>query len=222
MSVSTKSIDKYFEFCKENFPNSYWNTTNKKDKKAEFFRNIDKSIELLKILIGSHTVSENSIELIHDSLNFLKRILFCAPINDKVIYSSIMRGLCESLLRIAYSSLFPDITYTLINNMKYRELNETISAHPIISTIMNKETRKILDFYGKYSNELHNKNKDHTNDIRFLSEILTNSTGINPDKLSSDSQCILDYCQKVLFFVFKIDEKSLSHSAKSRLVNIMR
>lgn len=222
MAVSTKSIDKYFEFCSENFPNSYWNATNKKDKKKDFFRNINKSIELLNILIGLHTVPENSKELIHDSINYLKRILFCAPINDTVIYSSIMRGLCESLLRIVYSSIFQDIHYNIINQMKYRELNETLSTHPIISTIMNKETKRILGFYGKYSNEVHNKKRDNKNDIRFLSEILTNESGINPDKLSSDSQCVLDYCQKVLFYVFKIDEKSLSYSAKSRLVSILK
>lgn len=222
MTTSNTIIEKYFEFCEENFPKSYWNSHNGKTKKIIFFKNINKSIELLKLLNGLKQTSENAKDLILDSVNYLKRILYCAPINDKIIYSSIMRGLSESLLRIAYSSIFPTESSDKIRLLKYRDLNESINNNALISTIMNKETKKILDFYGKYSNELHNKSKDSSNEIRFLSDILSNKSGINPDKVSSDSQSILDFCQKVLFFIFKIDDKSLSYSDKSKLILILK
>lgn len=220
--IATTKVYNYFDFCSDNFPNSYWNSDIKRNKKIDFFININKSIELLMLIKGINLISDNSKDLMSDCENYLKRVLYCAPINDKMIYSSVMRGLSESLLRTVYSSIFPEETCNKIRSIQYRSLNDEIRGHPILSTIMSTEVNKILNFYGIYSNDIHNKKGSNSNNIRFLSDILTSQSGINPDKLSSDSQSILEFCQKVLFFAFNITDKTLSHTEKSKLEEILK
>jgi hypothetical protein len=205
----------YFDFCLEYFPKSVWNNGKSISNKKSFFNNVNKSIHFLTVLNGIGRLPDRSKPFITDSIILLKRSLYCAPINDILLYAAVMRGLSESLLKIAYSAIDMELSIEKVRTVKYRNMTDILMGDAMFSTFMGKETSAIMNLYGKYSEEIHGTKAYY--DVKFLSQLMKKEGSLDYNKLKSESQQILFYCQKYLFALFNIDDSKLSFTNKSIL-----
>lgn len=215
--IIEKELELYKEFCNENFPYSIYN----KGLKVSYIESIYKSLEAIDIYEGTNEIngSDTSLKFIRDLEYLLINLLYVLPVNNSLIYSSVLRAITEICLRICYASQFKLVGYDKINKLGFRELDESLKKCYSIFFLSNDNYNKIKDRFGSYSKTIHNQGVKPT--LNFLEDCIKVKQ-IDSNKMEQDINVITTFCLRTLPVIFNISDSTLSTAQKLRLAKLMK
>ncbi|ETJ11788.1 hypothetical protein [Staphylococcus sp. DORA_6_22] len=201
--------NKYKLFLEKNFPHSSILKNNNHIKLYKWIYKIDISTDIFLSKLNNNMVSSTLLERFRD---ILYRFLIIIPLNDAYSSNFYMRLITENILKIVYS-LYSTNTLEDIDKIKYRHLNSKLKEIYKNDTYIKSDTDNLFSFYGKYSNEVHNKN--YIANIKDM-ESLINEESTLLNSIFQDFCSMLTIYQKILIYKLQLSQVDLNTSQKLR------
>lgn len=215
--IIEKEIELYRDFYRENFPhNNFMNSI-----KKSCIENVYKCLEAIDIYEETSEINDhdNSLKFLRDLEYALINFLYTLPLNNKFLYSSVLRAIMEICLRICYSSQFKLVEYDKINKMSFRDLDETLNSCYNVSFLCNENFKKIKERFGLNSKIIHNQGAKPS--LNLLEDCIKVKQ-IDNNKMEQDINVINTFCMRTLPVIFSINELTLSTAQKIRLEKLIK
>lgn len=208
-------MKEYEKFIKEYFPTASY------DEKLETLylyiceNNYMTDIYIKYLSKDKEYLSEEKIVFLRRYKIGLNKLLIYILINDTIGINACMRYCIEQLLKFIYS-IYINKNVDEINRVSYRFLKEELNKININSDKLNK----LYSYYGKYSNEIHDKQTTVTNEMSYLKDILISSNYFIKS-VNQDIDKILESYHKIMIDIFQIKEMELSVSERRGLATLL-
>ncbi|WP_462392618.1 hypothetical protein [Clostridium cadaveris] len=157
-------------------------------------------------------------------LEFLKRyrihfnnLLLYIPINECNCINFCLRAMVENLLKFLYSVYF-DGSLNSITVCKFRDIKEGLNKLETNIFIDKVEIQRLLSYYGKFSNSIHDKNFDNKTQLDYMESIIRFNQ-LDLEELDSNLINILNIYEVFVGNIFEISERTLSIGEALRLKN---
>nr|WP_302597955.1 hypothetical protein [uncultured Cellulosilyticum sp.] len=160
-------------------------------------------------------LSEEKIVFLNRYKIGLNKILIYILINDTIGINACMRYCIEQFLKFTYS-IYINKSVNEINKVSYRFLKEELNK----TSIDSGELKKLYSYYGKYSNEIHDKQTVLTNEMSYLETILV-TPNCFIESVNQDISKILRSYHKIMIDIFQIKEMQLSAAERIGLENLL-
>lgn len=215
-------MSEYKEFIKKHFPHSGMIN----DRHLELIYSRICENNLVTDIYEKYIRNEEHNSSISCHLLFLQRyknqfnkILLYIPLNDISSVNFCMRVTIENLLKFLYSVYFNKELQD-INILSFRHIKEDLNSLET-ELFINKDKINILtNFYGVFSNLVHEKINKNQSQLRYLENIIEEGE-LNLGELDDRLLKTLNAYEELLFNIFKISEKTLSASEILRLKNTL-
>lgn len=149
-------------------------------------------------------------------LQFNKLLIYIA-LNEETGINFCIRSTIEYLLKFIYSLYF-DNTVDNINKISFRNIKDDFKDfYDTKLNINENELKKLLTYYGKYSNSIHGK-EDDDGSLEYMGEIIK-SKHYDFNKLDETLQQILDSYEIIMKEIFDFDEYPIASTELFRIKN---
>ena len=217
MKIDNEKYMNYLNFVNSNYPNSDWGDS-KKEK--TIYMNISNYLSCLDIYTSVNHKKCIHSDLLDDLIVLLRHYLFLLPLKNPISYHAIMRAICETIMKIMYSSIYPNETSESIRKLNYRYLSETIDSDVTLKSIVGENTLKIKNSYASSSNQIHSKTGFSQFNAPYLAN-LWSSSFLSIDTMKNDSSTIYEFISKSIYVLNKYDSNDFGHNQKNILLNMI-
>lgn len=214
--------NEYKEFIERNFPNS--GVIENKFINSIYLRVCENN--LITNIFQKYILKNNPTNM-HYELLFLKRyqiqfnkILLYMPLNEYSGISFCVRSMLEYLLKFIYS-IYINKSKDIINRCSFRHMKEDLNK---LELDLEKEKEKLnilFNYYGKYSNLIHDKENEYNYDMEYMEGIITNNS-LDLEALNVDLINILNIYETLISYIFEINNDTLALAEKIVLKNTIK
>lgn len=203
--------NEYNTFIKKYFP--YSGAIDRKSVE-KIYRRINENALITEIFMKYIDKSpiKSNLEFLKVYKDFFNLLLLYIPINDINSINFCMRIMIESLLKFLYSIYFNDD----INKISFRNMKEDFNKLKTDIFFNSKLIEVLFNYYGKYSNSIHNKNNKLNNHLEFIEKIITNKN-TNFNKIDADLLNVLNVYYKIISNIYKFKISTFSTPEWTRL-----
>lgn len=210
------NVNEYKDFVKNNFPKSKLNNNETRDilYKHIYENNLITNIILKNIEINKKKSGYLDFIIIYK--NQLNKLLLCLPLNEKSIAFFFVRSALENLLKHIYS-FFIDIEINKVNRTSFRHIKEDLKSS-IYHYEINKNIESLFNYYGKYSNSIHNKYNEFDLEFNNIENLIINGE-IDLKILDDDLVDIMSNYYVIVNNIYSISYESFSSAERLRIHN---
>ncbi|MDT2676624.1 hypothetical protein P7D92_06490 [Enterococcus dongliensis] len=216
MKIDNERYQNYLDFVSSNYPNSDWSDS-KKEKIV--YMNILNSISCLDVYTSVKHKKSIQTDLLKDLIVLLRHCLFLLPLKNPISYHAIMRAICETIMKIMYSSIYPNETSESIRKLNYRYLSDTIDSDVTLKKVVGENTLKVKNGYANSSNQIHSKSGFSKFDAPYLTTFWSSSF-VSTDTIKNDSTIIYEFISKSIYVLNKYDSNDFGHNQKNILLDM--
>lgn len=216
MKIDNQKYNNYLNFIRTNYPKSGWGNS-KKEKLI--YMSITNSNTLLDIYSSITKKNNIDLNLLIDLNVLLKHYLFLLPLKSPIAYHAIMRAICECIMKIMYSSIYPTEDVEEIRQLNYRSLSDAVDSDITLKSIISKNTIAIKQTYGDSSKQIHAKSGFTKFDAPYLANFWTKNF-ISIDTMKNDSNNIYEFVSKTIYVLNKYDSNDFGHNQKIILLSL--
>ena len=217
MKIDNEKYQNYLNFVISNYPKSDWSDS-KKEK--TIYMNISNSLSCLDVYTSVKHKEGIQTDLLKDLIVLLHHYLFLLPLKNPISYHAIMRAICETIMKIMYSSIYPNETSESIRKLNYRYLSDTIDSDVTLKRVVGENTLKVKNSYANSSNQIHSKSGFSQFDAPYLVNFWSSSF-VSTDTIKNDSTIIYEFISKSIYVLNKYDSNDFGHNQKNILLDMI-
>lgn len=147
--------------------------------------------------------------------NQLNKLLLYLPLNEPSGINFCMRATIENLIKFLYSIYFR-VDLQSVTRCKFRHIREGLSGVETESYIDKVKMNILFNFYGNFSNSIHDKVEDQEFQLEYMESIIE-TCAFGLVELEAKVVTMLNIYESLICNIFEIKEETLSSSDILRL-----